>query len=201
MAFPGNVNRYVLSGPMAGGERWSAGFYSAPTPGTSAQALADAFPGLGFYTAFRNAFAALQSSAVGLDRVTVYTYGAGPQATDVGQAALTGANSAVTPSTPYQSALVLTLRTAVATRRGRGRMFFPCTRPFISVTDGLAPAAEVGTFVNATGAMLDNLAARVVSEADSTSREVIRVDADRVLDTMRSRRDRLQSSRATYVFV
>lgn len=200
MAFPGNVNRYVISGTLPGGERWATGFYGDPTlPGT-AQALADDFDnagslGLAFLTALR---AQIQPGG-SITRIQTYVYGAGRTIIDQGDASLNLAGTSASALLPNQTCLVLTLRTATRSRRGRGRMYLPADGLLITA-DSTFSAAPVQAMVNAAGAALDFYNARVVSEAATASYPVNRVDADRVPDVQRRRADAQQTARLGYTF-
>lgn len=203
MSFPGGVTRYVLSGTLSGGtDRWSTGFYGAPLAAGVAQSAADGFDDAGSLTlAMLTGMRALMRTSDSITRLDVYTYGVGRTITDQGSAALalagTGGGGGVHPN---PVSLVLTLRTGTRSRRGRGRMYFVGTGITVG-TDGLFAAAAVTSAVGAIGPALDNLAARVVSEAATASYEVVSVDADRVPDTQRGRSDALTSARSSYTFV
>lgn len=199
MAFPGNVNRYVISGNLPGGERFAVGFYGEVTlPGT-AQALADDFDnagslGLALLTAMR----ALMTSNCSITRIQVYVYGAGRTIVDQGEASLSLAGTGTGNTLPNQCAVVGTLRTAVNSRRGRGRMYFPAIALGVGA-DGTATSGPVSALVTALAGAMGFYNAVVVSEAGTTSNPVNRVDADRVIDTQRRRSEGLTTSRISAV--
>lgn len=197
MAFPGNVNRYVLSGSLPGGERWSIGYYGEATLPGNAQAIANAYGSGGSLSyAFLVQLQKLLSTSSSIDRIDVYTYGSGRTIIDQGSKALSGL--AGTGSSPHsnRTSLVLTLRTAIYGARGRGRLYLPANGWAIG-TDGLFVATGLQALVDAAAGELGYANARVVSEASSTSNEVTRVDCDRVPDSQRGRSARQTSARVT----
>lgn len=193
MTFPGNVNRYVVSGYLAGGERWSVGFYGEATLAGTAQTLADGFASSGnLSNSMLLQWLKLLTPQGGIDRVDVYVYGSGRTLIDQGTRALTGLVGTGTDAHGNRTCLVVTLRTATFGARGRGRFYLPAVG--YPITAG-ALFQQTGTqaIVDATAAGLGFLNARVVSEADSASREVTRLTVDLIPDTQRSRSDSMTS--------
>lgn len=196
MAFPGQCARVLLSGALPGGDRWASGFYredidDGVTMQSYAATIRDSSTFQSFYTALIGIFA----TGTTLDQIDTYRYETGRAAVDHGVVSVTGAQSAITPSMPNQSALVLTLRSSNTSRSGRGRMYLPYTRPGTDSTTGLVPANLVTAVVTAGWNFLEGSQAIVLSETETQKRPVVRVDADRILDTMRSRSDKLNSTR------
>jgi hypothetical protein len=102
---------------------------------------------------------------------------------------------------PKQSCCVMTLRTALATRSGRGRMYLPATGAPMAGT-GLMTSATIDAVVDATGAMFSaitdaTIKVVVLSQKTGITTPVVAVDADYVPDTQRRRRNKLVSSRHT----
>jgi hypothetical protein len=119
---------------MPNGEIWSTGFWvhgGVPTDSAGAYALAQLaafeFNANDDSGAMRLSFYNLGNAQQIWDTVTAYCYPTGgPTATAIGQYVMptpvAGSNSAHNPN---QVALVLTLRTALAGRAHRGRMYLP----------------------------------------------------------------------------
>lgn len=200
MAFPGNVNRYVVSGSLPGNESFAFGFYGEATdPSVTMQSLADSVVTNSLFTGF---VSSLLSRFVGtVQTVRTYRYGSGSAAVDSGQANVASGAGTGGTTCPNYVALCVTLRTANASRRGRGRVYLPFNGVAVGGTTGTWTSANVAPVVSALGAWMDNLNARVVSEAASTSYPVTSVDADYVPDTQRGREGRLSTPRSRYVFV
>lgn len=203
MPFPGNVNKYVLSGSLPGGEVWSTAWYGEATPSpTSAQTLADNFNAAGsFGTSFLSDIRPIMNAGTSINKITVYTYGSGRTLIATGQKSFTPVVGTGTGILPNQIALVVTLRTANNTRRGRGRMYLPATGLTINTTSGLASNTGFGTWLASMGQMLNEYNAKVVSEAAGASYDVSRLTVDNVADTQRGRRDKLVGTATSYTFV
>ena len=200
MAFPGNVTRYIWSGTLPSGERWATGFYGQPLAVGGAQAQADAVDdagslGLAAMTAMR----ALMSPQASIARFQVYTYGTGRTIVDQGDVTLALAGTGGTTLLPNQTCAVLTLRTALRSRRGRGRMYFPATGATLAST-GLFTSTVIQALANGVGPYMDGNGAVVVSETGTISTPVDRVDADLRPDVQRRRADSMASSRVGYNF-
>lgn len=200
MAFPGNVNRYVVSGTLPGGEAFAFGFYGEATdPSVTMQSLADTIVGNSLFTAF---IAAAKSVLRGsYTTVRTYRYASGTAAVDSGQANIASGTGSGGADLPNPTSLAITLRTAVASRRGRGRVFIPVNGGGMATGTGLFASGTINPIISTFGAWADNLNARVVSERDSTSRPVVRVDADYRPDHVEGRESRLTSPRFGYTFV
>lgn len=201
MAFPGNGTRYVIGGTLAGGERFSFGFYGAAIDaGTTMQAVADGVVVNSLFTAFIAQAKVALNTASAYTTVTTYRYGSGRAAIDTGSAAIASGTGTGASIHPNQTAMCVTLRTALANRRGRGRVFLPANGASMSVAP-LFNSALVTPIINAIGPWMDDLNAEVWSTAGTLKTRVRVADADYVPDTMNSRRDRLTSARSRWVFV
>lgn len=201
MAFPGNVKKVVFSGAMPGGEVWSSGFYGAAiADSSSAQSAADAIAGAAYMAQLMTSHRAMNISGTTLARVTVYKYGAGEAATDVGVAAITD-NSGTWSTVPHPTSVAccLILRSANAARAGKGRMFWPATGCPMTTT-GEFQASTIQTFVNNLGFALKSNAASVVSQKLTLSQPVTRVTADTRPDTIRARYDKIAGADFSYSF-
>lgn len=113
-------------------------------------------------------------------------------------------------SHPYQTSLVLSLRTADSTARGKGRLYWPATGAQISATTLRMATAAQQAFVDGLNTYLGGIrtairanaglttATLVVwSRASSSTRVVLTLRAGDVLDTQRRRRDTLVESYLT----
>lgn len=199
MAFPGNGTRYVLGGTLPGGERFSTGVYApAFDESVSMQTVANNnVQSNSLLMGFLNGAArGIIHTGCAYTTLTVYRYGSGRAAVDVGTAAIPNVAGTGAVVHPNQSALCVTLRTTLANRRGRGRMFFPATSGTIANT-GLRSATETKAFLDLLGPWLDEINAEVWSTASTSKHRVNRIDADLVTDTIQQRRDRLVSARQT----
>lgn len=112
-----------------------------------------------------------------------------------------GTNGASTPM-PGQVALVVTLRTAVVTRRGRGRFFLPAMQADSVTSTGRLNAtaiAAVTISLNAFFAALQGFAVPmnpvVYSPTARNFNDVTSYDFGDVFDTQRRRRNKLVESR------
>lgn len=201
MAFPGNVAKIVFSGALPGGERWAVGLYhSKLDESVTAQAWADtiaAGTGATWPAKLKTAFASLCGTGTNLNRVNTYFYATGRQAVDTGQATMTGyTGSGSVNSGANQLCLVSTLRTASATRTGRGRMYWPCNQ-VTAVGNGLVDSTRQQQLADAVADLCAEVNALVVSETATISRLVTSVTVDNVPDIQRSRAQQLSRSRVT----
>lgn len=100
---------------------------------------------------------------------------------------------------PPQVALVVSLRTILATRRGRGRFYLPAMATN-ATADGRVAAAAQTAILNGASRALDALVAAgappiVWSVGLPTPPTVTRVEVGDVFDTQRRRRDQLTEAR------
>jgi len=128
MARPANVTRVVISGTSPAGESFAWGFWLNAGQGSlvATQATATAIS-----TAFSaNAAAQLRGLILATSSytlVTVYSYEtAAPAATYVAEAPISpGTGTGTDPAMPLQVAWAVTIRTAIAGRQYRGRLYLP----------------------------------------------------------------------------
>jgi hypothetical protein len=200
MSIPDGLAKYVISGTMATGKEifacsfWVSGWVEADFPtdtvwtGTIPTNWSD----------FLTAIGSVNSSAVVVTAVDGYYYSGG--------AAVKHAHSDVsysgtgTPGLPSQSAIVLTTRTPLATRSGRGRIYIPVTKYTVLDGDGMLLATNRDNLVDKFAALLTfwnsgGLHPVVVSQTTSSTQQITSVDADRVIDTQRRRRSKLTTTR------
>ena len=104
---------------------------------------------------------------------------------------------------PAQVSVVASLRTATATRAGRGRFYLP---PFdkstVTVTTGRLNSASVTACVNAVDALLsslitDSLTPVIYHRSSFTTTNLTQFDIGDVFDTQRRRRDKLIEARTS----
>lgn len=113
--------------------------------------------------------------------------------------ALVGTNAGA--SMPPQNAIVVSLRTALFTRAGRGRFFLPA--PSVnSVDTGRILAATVSSCATAAQKMIQSLNGAgytvcVYHRSTRTTDAVTSVDVGNVFDTQRRRRDKLVETRTS----
>jgi len=102
---------------------------------------------------------------------------------------------------PPQLAVVVSLRTSLASRAGRGRFFLPGPSSG-ALSAGKLSAATVGTLSTAVGTMFAALSASslqpvLYSRKAHTVNDVISYDIGNVMDTQRRRRDGLTETRVS----
>jgi hypothetical protein len=209
--------RVTLQGTALGGEVWSInpvytfGDATHPTPtfdemNAAAQAAADVTPG--------NNIRAIMSTALTLTGARLEARLTSGELAAIGEATRTVAmNGSGVASKPYQTSLVMSLRTTVPGARGRGRLYMPAlAATFTSttlrwdsaqqllVTDEMAAwLAAVGTAMEAplglTGSLLS-----VWSRTSQSAARVTSISSGDVFDTQRRRRDRAVESYVTEVY-
>lgn len=201
MAIPAGVVRIVLSGTLYGGEIWSTGFWMTDTgveSNADAVSLADIITGTLTSSdasgAVRIQAGLTWSTQTTWTKTTVYSYNAGGNhAVYIGEYDLPAAVQGVQNSgVPNQVACVVSLRTGVAGRRNRGRMYMPLTGYGFSASGQLhdsdvakiaAGWAAAFTDINAS----DTGKVVVVSAVGGTFQHVSQVIVDSKADTQRSR--------------
>jgi hypothetical protein len=202
MAIPNGVTRYVVSGTLASGEIWQCAFYvdgwdpaTFPTDATLAT-----LPTTPPWDTFLADMSFLLAPADAITAVDLYfiTGGVAVKHAHVGFN-MPGIGTARHPT---QCSVVLTERTALATRSGRGRIYVPATG--IVITDnGLMTAGPVNALVDGFASVLtelstDPLTAVVVSQTLGVATPITSVDADLVPDTQRRRVNKLHSTRHSH---
>ena len=204
MGIPDGVTRVVLSGTLASGaETWAIGLWWH-RPGLIAFDFDSGEPGDSDYLAFRDAMLACMRSGDALTDLDSYRYSGGA-ATEHTHATVSHAGTASAATLPCQCAIVVTLRTALATRSGRGRIYVPYTGAAVLSTTRTGDTAVINGLVDALGAYYDAVTGDspdtipvVVSQTLTTYNQIVSVDADAVIDTQRRRRNQITSTRHTY---
>jgi hypothetical protein len=200
---PSDIIRVSIFGSLPGGDVWSVNPVFEITTGqeitySEAVGAVNAINAVVVPTNLRAIMSA--STTVTGCRVEARTYAG------VLQAQAEGLRGSPVPGTgssplPFQSALVLSLRTAVAGGTGRGRLYWPATGLTLSATT-LRPAtalvtsflADFKTYLTAVQAAIDGVvdetvALAVWSRVNASSAVVNRIMAGDVLDVQRRRRD------------
>lgn len=198
--------RFTMSGTLASGqERWSTSVaftdedQIAPYESGTAQAWATAgaaWINTNLGTTLRNAL----SSGGSITRINTYLYsdvGGVAQYAGITNTSIAGLTS---PVHPLQTAVVCSLRTPLATRSGRGRMYWPAVGTPVQ-SNGRVINTTVGSMVAEFRLLLQGIASTwpetgeiepvVVSESTSALNKVSSLQVGDVLDTQRRRRDSL----------
>lgn len=100
---------------------------------------------------------------------------------------------------PPQCAIVVSLRTALPTRAGRGRFYLPAPT-VTTLVDGLLISSVTTAVANAAAAMIGDMNGagavyEVYHRTTKTGTPVLSVDVGNVVDTQRTRRDKLTEVR------
>lgn len=204
MPIPSGVTKNVISGTLPGGEVWQTAYWQT---GLTAAEADDAHMATlaanSTFIALMNAWKALCASGARATAIDRYYYAGGSGAAAHGHGVLNYGGTAATQLSPNQVAVVTTLRTAVSSRAGRGRMYWPATGDPTDQTSGLLGSAAIDTLVDALAAWFTSLTtgqpAVVVSQTQNTSHPITSVDADYRADTQRRRVNRIRSLRHSHV--
>jgi hypothetical protein len=202
MAIPADVYHVRVGGSRVGGEQWETGFWvSGATPTSNSEANALAALWLGQLMANDTSGAIAQSSlhlfaaTTTIDYVRVYCYpGGGSTAQYIGVATQTPATGPKSQTCPNQAALVVSLRTELAGRQHRGRMYLPLdtlnggSGAQLSTTDVIAVSLAWATCFTDWNASGDNGTVVVVSRVGAGAAvPVTDVVVDGRADTQRRR--------------
>lgn len=201
VAIPAGSTRVVLSGLLPNGEEWSTGFFMtgiSPVDPSNltlmAQHIATVLDDGAMPNAMYSTMSHLCNPLTSWTTTTLYNY-----ATAGNKASTIGAYVWPTPKTgglsngiPEQCAVVVTLRTVLAGRSHRGRMYLPCTGANLqvdgqlqsTVVDELA-AGWANAFLQLQVGDIPNVV--IVSNVLSTVTPIYQVKVDSKVDTMRSR--------------
>lgn len=192
--------RHVAKGSYPG-EAWS---FTLHTSGTIALTAAQAAWNSAIGSFWTGQLDALVHTAVSLTEVSTASLdpGTGKQVSRLADdVSLPGV--ATTGLMPPQVTAVASLRTATATRAGRGRFYMP---PFdkgtVVATTGRLSGASVTAAVAAVNAMMtsliaDSLTPVIYHRTTFTTTNVTQFDVGDVFDTQRRRRDKLVEARTS----
>jgi hypothetical protein len=202
MGIPAGLTRVTFSGTLSSVEHWACSFFF--TGGTAAgttDAGAAAFVSGTAFPALITAVRTLLAGDDTWDSLDLYYYDGGTAAVAHGHAAVTATGLGGT-GLPKQTACVLTLRTALANRSGRGRMYFPCTGG-VMTTGGKITTTARDALVDAMGNWFASFTTGtiypvVASQTHTSFQKVTSVDADNLPDTQRGRRGKLVGARHSH---
>lgn len=203
MPIPSGLMKWTLSGKLSGGsERWATSFWA------DGHVLADAndasvaiAAGTPQWTAWFASLKTLMATDATITDLDGYYYGGGTAAAGHGHASITPISGTGTFTHPNQIACVMTLRTAVATRKGRGRLYLVANG--VSIGAGLFNSGAVNAVVDATATFFTGIGAAgggpvVLSQTAGSTARITSVDADYVPDTQRRRSQKLSSTRHSH---
>lgn len=199
---PDGYARVVLSGSLANGaENFAFGYWIGPyeqQPTWSGPDL-DILTASAEWTALMSQIQVFLAAGDSITSVDGYYY-QGNEAIQHAHKTISVVGAATTAIMPCQIAVVMTLRTALATRSGRGRMFIPVGSLGLSQTTRLpASPANINTLVDKWAALFSatppGVNAVVVSQTHGLATPITSVDADIIPDTQRRRRNRLIATR------
>jgi hypothetical protein len=200
MATLGTYQRFNIIGSGPGSEVWQTGFWTAAItpPSTQAALQTDCDAIAAFVTTWWNAVKVDIAQGYALQKLNAYQYVA-PSTSATLQASHqytaspgTGGSS----GNPLDTALVVSIRSAVPGRSHRGRMYIPFHNP-INGSTGCCVASEYATYGTATKALFTSVAGYssyvpvVVSRTHNTWDPVANIDTDNLPDVQRRRVNRL----------
>lgn len=189
--------RHTAQGAFTG-EVWSFGLHTLGSL-TVAGAEAAWSTALGLFWSSADDFIAndvtvTETTTAELDQAT------GKQLTRVATpSSLVGASAA--ESLPFQCAPVVSFRTALATRAGRGRIYAPSLAVDQVAAGKMVSLAQTG-LLNGAVAMLQSLQGAgltpvLYSRTTHATQEILSVDVGDVIDTQRRRRNKLVEARVS----
>lgn len=208
------VLKVTWGGSLPGGEVWSTsaafagpGVPNLPIPQAQANKIATDIAAIATYTVIRENL----STSATYTRVTV------TQTTMAGTMLSKGVRERVSTTAglgvatrPHQCAMVLSLRSATATRSGRGRMYWPSLAgnfngATLRVADTYVPTfvAAMNVYLAAVRGLIDTelgsqgVYLAVHSKKDLTAYQVTELEAGDVYDVQRRRRDKAIENRVT----
>lgn len=189
--------KHTLNGTFTG-EIWSFGIHTLGNLTASAAESAWSTAAGLFWTSagplFATEVAATSTATAELDQAT------GKQLTRV-ETGSSLVGTAVSESLPYQCAPVVSTRTNLATRAGRGRFYAPSLAVEF-VANGKMTATAQSALLDGAEAMVNSLTGAglttvLYSRSLHTTQEVTRIDVGDVIDTQRRRRNKLVESRVS----
>jgi hypothetical protein len=202
MGIPAGLTRVALSGKLGATEQWVSSFWAtghdaSEASDSSAAAIIAASP----FTGFRSQLAGLMSGDDSFEALDLYYYDGSGAAVAHGHATghIVGTGGG---NHPKQCSAVMTLRSSLSSRSGRGRMYLPATGVVV-IAGGEMTHGDIDNTVDFLAVWFGALAAGgfvpvVLSQKLSASNAVTRVDADYVPDTQRRRRNKLVTTRHSH---
>ena len=204
--------RAIWRGTLPGGETWSisaaylpVGVVTVPQPQAAMNAAATAIANAGLPPQLIGKL----STAVAFTDVRLEQRSASGVLYAVGQGVRTTPQPGTgVPSKPFQTSMVLSLRTAHPGRRGRGRMYIPALAMPITQSSLRVPQADVDstlaamkTLLTGTGTQLETSLGGIAhvlavhSKVGALETEVNMLEMGDVLDVQRRRRDKAIENR------
>ncbi len=203
-------NRVTLNGTMGNSETWSVSLHYATPEGsvlagpTSLTEWAEAITA-DFFDLTNNQLGTFMSNQGRLTRVDTYQYGASGPAVAVGSSSVSNPSYSGEVRLPWQTCIVMSLKTAVAGASFRGRAYWPApggTMQSDGTFQGLESTTSVGVrfaqlleFIGAAAGESVGLVPVVYSPTRNLITPVIAVEYDSVPDTQRRRADAVQGIR------
>jgi hypothetical protein len=145
---------------------------------------------------------ALYPAAIGVDGVVVDELDSAGKNVSQGRASLALVGTGVEEPLPPQCAVVVSTRTDVPTRKGRGRFFLPSPVVTTVIDQRLDSAAQTD-ILNGALAMLNSMKADtwlpvVYHRGFDSGDEIFSIDVGDVFDTQRRRRNKLVETRLSH---
>lgn len=206
MGLPADVTRVALQGVIGTSEIFETGFWMRglivpdnAAANTFCEALSTA---LLAQTSAMTKVKSIMNNVTRFTKIRSYTYASGFPATAIGEADFAASGTGSTPS-PWQMSIVATLRTGLAGRQNRGRMYFPATGIGVG-TNGylsggidvdLAPA--VAQLLDAANDVETLASVVVVSQTATAAHPVTAVSVDNKPDIQRRRANKLIATSTT----
>lgn len=204
MSIPPNSTKITFGGALPGGEIWQSGFWvTGYSPSSSGDANSYAELWYAQLSASDSSGGArihlglVAATTVSFTQVRVYGYPAGgTQATYVGIYTGTAVTGTQQPKSGNQTAHVVSMRTGLAGRSQRGRMYIPANGAPVQA-DGQLNAAACTTIAEGWAtcfsdwnAVSGNGIVSVVSSTKTQGYHVVNVQVDSRLDVQRRRADK-----------
>lgn len=197
--------RGTVKGHLEGGEIFNFTMHFSGVTGqaaTGATDLADAVTLMwnGTNTPAGN-ITALYPAAIGVDSVVMDELDSSGHNVSQGREALALVGTGTDEPLPPQNAVVVSLRTDVPTRAGRGRFFLPS--PVVTtVLDQRLDSAAQGDILHGALAMLNHMNGGTLNPVvyhrfDPTVTPIVSIDVGDVFDTQRRRRNKLVETRVS----
>jgi hypothetical protein len=207
------VGRYIFNGTLGSSEvfAYSWGF-THPTWTNAEQAVGAGAVWIARFLSVNGAANILVPSTVhnSVRAVTYNTDGSTSSAYTLPITPIAGGSTSETNSLPYEVSPCVTLRTALSTRRGRGRFYLPPPMRQAVVGNGLwgsiIAASGSGSIVYSVGEAMDNFESTsggevvVISKVTGSviTNRVTRVEVGNIPDAQRRRRNRQVETRYSY---
>lgn len=190
--------RHTLNGTFPG-EVWSFGLHTSGSLALAAaqtawQTAVTAFFSTAYAATLATTTEATEASTAELDA------GTGKQISKVSDP-VNFAGTSTAESLPFQCAPVVSFRTALATRAGRGRIYAP-SLAVDQLADGRMTAGAQAALADSAAAMLSSLNGAgmspvLFSRTTHATQQILRLDVGDVIDTQRRRRNKLVEVRTS----